>query len=70
MSSFYNTWLPFIYLYAAGGLFFITGMVLIKKTGGINLSNKRHLYWYKIMIFGFFYFMVIHAALILAALYL
>ncbi len=70
MPSFSNTWLPFIYLYGVGGIFFLIGMKLVKKTGGLNLLNKRHRYWNNVMIFGFFYFMIIHALLILAALYL
>jgi len=68
--SFTNTWLPFIYLYGVGGIFFFTGMYTVRKTGGIDLTKRRHRYWYKVMYFGFFYFMAMHAFLILAALYL
>ncbi|HEY4755422.1 MAG TPA: hypothetical protein VIH28_05120 [Ignavibacteriaceae bacterium] len=70
MPSFFNTWLPFIYLYGVGGIFFVCGLVIVKKSGAYNPSNKRHRYWWKITIFGFFYFMMMHALLILAALYL
>lgn len=70
MPSFYNTWLPFIYLYGVGGIFFVSGLVIVKKAGAYNPQNKRHRYWWKITLLGFFYFMIIHAALILAALYL
>ncbi|HMU43631.1 MAG: hypothetical protein IPJ03_06100 [Ignavibacteriales bacterium] len=70
MPSFEQTWLPFIYLYGVGGLFFFSGMILIKKSGAINLNLKRHRFWWKMLYFGFFYFMFIHAALTLAALYL
>lgn len=70
MPSFYNTWLPFIYLYGVGGIFFVSGLIIIKKSGAYNPNVKRHRYWWKITILGFFYFMLIHAALILAALYL
>ena len=70
MPTFSHTWLPFIYLYVVGGAFFLGGMILIKKTGAVNFEKKRHRYWWKITIFGFFYFMAIHAMLILAALYL
>ncbi|GAB4295597.1 MAG: hypothetical protein Kow0098_18010 [Ignavibacteriaceae bacterium] len=68
MVTFQNTWLPFIYLYGVGGIFFLSGMLLIRKTGGIDMSKKRHRYWWKVMIFGFFYFMALHAILILIAL--
>ncbi|HPI37274.1 MAG TPA: hypothetical protein PK397_04940 [Ignavibacteriaceae bacterium] len=69
MSLIYNTWLPFIYLYGVGGIFFLTGIVVIRKSKSINLNNKRDRYWLKVMYFGFFYFMVIHAVWILIALY-
>lgn len=70
MPSFYNTWLPYIYLYGAGGIFFIIGLIITKKSGAYNPLKKRHKFWWKITILGFFYFMILHAALILAALYL
>ena len=70
MPSFENTWLPFIYLYGVGGAFFLGGMIIIKKAKAINFEKKSHRFWWKVLILGFFYFMFIHAALILAALYL
>jgi hypothetical protein len=70
MPSFTHTWLPYIYLYGLGGIFFISGMLLVKKAGAIDLTKKRHRYWYKVLIFGFFYFMILHAVWILAAMYL
>jgi hypothetical protein len=70
MPSFEQTWLPYIYLYGVGGFCFIIGMITIKKSGGIDLTKKRHRHWWNVMIFGMIYFMIIHAVLILAALYL
>jgi len=69
MPTFANTWLPFIYLYSVGGAFFLSGMIIIKKSKAVNFDKKRHRYWWNVTIFGFFYFMVFHALLILAALY-
>jgi len=69
MPTFANTWLPFIYLYSVGGVFFLSGMIIIKKSKAVNFDKKRHRYWWNVTIFGFFYFMVFHALLILAALY-
>ena len=69
MPSFFDTWLPFFYLYGVGGFFFFVGMVLIKKSGAINLGIKRHLFWYKVLIFGFFYFVVLHAFFTILAIY-
>lgn len=70
MPSFFNSWLPFIYLYVGGGVFFLAGMILIRKTKAIDMRLKRDRYWWKVMIFGYLYFMAIHAFLIIAALYL
>ena len=69
MPSFFNSWLPFIYLYVVGGIFFFTGIFLIKKSGAIDLSIKRHKFWYKVMLFGFFYFALMHFILTAIALY-
>jgi hypothetical protein len=69
MPSFFNTWLPFIYLYGVGGIFFFAGMILIRKLKGIDMRQKKHRFWWKVMFFGYFYFMLIHALLIIAALY-
>ncbi|MBZ0201335.1 MAG: hypothetical protein K8H86_15810 [Ignavibacteriaceae bacterium] len=69
MLSFFDTWLPFIYLYAGGGFFFLIGIILIRKTKAIDMRLKRDRFWWKVLIFGFFYFVAIHAVVILAALY-
>jgi len=69
MPPFSHTWLPFIYLYGVGGLFFLIGMIIIKKSNAIDLKKKRHRFWFKVLIFGFFYFVLFHAFFTLAALY-
>lgn len=69
MPPFEQTWLPFIYLYGIGGFFFLTGMIIIRKAKAVNFKRKRHRYWWKILFAGFIYFMVLHAFLIIAALY-
>lgn len=70
MPSFFNSWLPFIYLYAVGGIFFIVGMIIVTKSGALNLKIKRHKKWFYISLGGYFYFLFLHAFLIIAALYL
>ncbi len=70
MPSFYQTWLPLIYLYGVGGVFFLSGIIVVKKAKAYNPLNKRHRFWWKITIFGFFYFLIIHTLLIISALYL
>jgi len=70
MPSFFQSWLPFIYLYGVGGLFFLIGMIIIRKSGAIDMQKKQHRFWWKVLIFGFIYFMLIHAFFTIAALYL
>ncbi|OGU54534.1 MAG: hypothetical protein A2V66_02645 [Ignavibacteria bacterium RBG_13_36_8] len=69
MPSFFNSWLPFIYLYVIGGFFFLIGLIIARKSGALNIKIKRHRRWFYIMIFGFLYFVTMHALLIIAALY-
>ncbi|NUN10436.1 MAG: hypothetical protein HUU54_14775 [Ignavibacteriaceae bacterium] len=69
MPTFYETWLPYIYLYGVGGIFFLSGMILIRKSKALNLNKKRHRFWKNVMIFGFIYFMAIHFIMTIAALY-
>lgn len=65
-----HTWLPFLYLYVVGGMFFLIGMIIIRKSKAIDLNKKRHRFWYRVLIFGYFYFVAFHALATLAALYL
>ncbi|HRI45907.1 MAG: hypothetical protein KF721_05100 [Ignavibacteriaceae bacterium] len=69
MPSLLNTWIPFLYLYGVGGIFFFAGLIIVKKSGSLDTTRKSHKRWMKIMLWGFFYFMFIHAFLIIAALY-
>jgi len=69
MPSFFNTWLPFIYLYGVGGIFFVAGLIITTKSKALDLSKKRHRFWFYVLIGGFFYFMIMHAIWVVAALY-
>jgi hypothetical protein len=69
LQSFFQTWLPFIYLYGVGGLFFFTGIYVVVKSGSLNVKKKNHRFWLITLLSGFFFFMVFHAFLIIAALY-
>ena len=69
MPSITHTWIPFLYLYGVGGIFFLIGMILIRRSKAIDLKKKRHRFWYRVMIFGFFYFVAFHAITTLIGLY-
>ena len=63
-----DVWLSFFYLYGVGGIIFFIGIRIIKKTGALNLKLRRHRFWYRVMIFGYFYFVVFHAFFIILGL--
>lgn len=69
MPSFSETWLPYIYLYGVGGIFFVVGLIIARKSKALDITKKRHRFWYKVLIFGYLYFMLFHALSIIAALY-
>jgi hypothetical protein len=66
--TFYNTWLPFIYLYGVGGIAFLIGMYLITRTRALSLDKIHHKKWLFVLIFGFIYYASIHGAFIMMAL--
>ncbi|MBH31152.1 MAG: hypothetical protein CMG71_04070 [Candidatus Marinimicrobia bacterium] len=68
MLDFARTWLPFIYLYGVGGLAFLVGMVLILRTKALNPERRRHSRWFKVLLFGFVFYVGLHSAFILLAL--
>ena len=69
MTEFFNNWLPFIYLYGVGGMLFLFGLVFLRKTGAIDIKKKRHRFWFRTLIFGYFYFFFMHFIWTIAALY-
>jgi hypothetical protein len=69
MLPFTHVWLPLIYLYGVGGLFFLIGMIIIKKSKAIDLTKKSHRKWFRILIFGYLYFLALHTFFTIAALY-
>jgi len=65
---FSHTWLPYIYLYGVGGLLFGSGLIITLKSGSLDLKRPGHKMWLAVLIFGFIWFMVMHALWNLAAL--
>jgi hypothetical protein len=60
MLDFSRTWLPYIYLYGAGGAIFIIGMIIILRARSLKQERVRHNSWMHILIFGLLYYMGIH----------
>jgi len=68
MDYFSHSWLPFMYLYGLGGLLFIAGIFITIKSGSLNPNKLSHWRWFWTLIFGFVWYMCIHASLNLAGL--
>ena len=61
MELFSHSWLPFFYLYGVGGLFFLSGILIIKKSGSLKFNdNAVHGRWLKVLYFGFIWYVLIH----------
>ena len=66
--DFTHTWLPFIYLYGLGGILFIAGIIITIKSGSFDLNRKAHKNWMWVLLFGFVWYLMMHALMTLAAL--
>ena len=66
--NFTHTWLPFIYLYGLGGILFVFGIIITIKSGSFDLSRKSHKKWMWVLLFGFVWYLMIHALMTWAAL--
>ena len=65
--NFYQTWLPFFYLYGVGGIAFLLGTLLIYKTGALRVSHEIHKKWIWVLFYGYFFYAFIHALFIYLA---
>ena len=63
-----RVWLPYLYLYGVGGLFFFAGLYLVIKSGALDLKRRSHRRGLGVLLFGLFWYMGIHLAGTLAAL--
>ncbi|MEA3287435.1 MAG: hypothetical protein U9Q77_08685 [Candidatus Marinimicrobia bacterium] len=68
MDLFSHSWLPFIYLYGLGGILFLSGIFITLKAGSFDLKRHSHRKWMWILIFGFVWYLTMHALLTWAAL--
>jgi hypothetical protein len=68
MELYSHTWLPFIYLYGLGGILFIFGIYITIKAGSFDLQRRTHKKWMWILLFGFVWYLMMHALMTWAAL--
>ena len=67
MDYFTHSWLPYIYLYVVGGIFFFSGVYLVWKTGAVDLKKPHHRTWMKVFFLGYAWFMIVHGILTILA---
>lgn len=65
---FSHSWLPFIYLYGVGGILFLAGIIITLKAGSFDLSRYKHKKWMWVLLFGFVWYIMMHALMTWAAL--
>lgn len=65
-----NPWTSYLYLYGFGGVFFLVGIFIILKSGACQLGRGNDTFWFKVLLFGYFFYAAMHALWIVAALYI
>jgi hypothetical protein len=65
--DFDRVWLPYIYLYGVGGVFFVSGLVMILRSEAYNKKSPSDRRWMGLMFFGFVWYAGLHGLGILAA---
>jgi len=62
-----DPWTSYLYQYGFGLIVFVIGINLILKTGSCKFGRGNDTFWFKWLIFGFFFFAILHAVWILLA---
>jgi|AP45_3_1055517.scaffolds.fasta_scaffold165915_2 hypothetical protein len=62
-----RVWLPFIYLYGVGGLFFFGSLWLVVRAGAFRKERTGDRVWLKVLLFGFFWYAAIHGGITIFA---
>ena len=60
--DFDRAWLPYLYLYGVGGLFFVTGLFLVCRSKACDFSRPLHKRWFRVLLFGFAWYAFLHGA--------
>ncbi|RMH03471.1 MAG: hypothetical protein D6702_05885 [Planctomycetota bacterium] len=68
--DFTRVWLPYLYLYGVGGLFFFASLALVARAGAFSPRRPADRRWFRVLWLGFLWVAGLHAAGNLAALWL
>ena len=58
--DFYRVWLPYIYLYVMGGVFFFLSLGIVTRAKALNLKIVRHRKWLVVLVLGLLWYMFLH----------
>ena len=65
-----SPWTPYLYLYGLGLVTFLIGLRVILRARSLQFGRGRDSAWFVVLLFGYAFFALLHAAWILASLYL
>ena len=65
--DFDRVWLPYLYLYGVGGVFFLGGLWMVLRSEGFSNERPSDRRWLVLMFVGFVWYAGLHGAGILAA---
>ena len=68
--DFFRVWLPYIYLYVMGGIFFLLGLGIVIRAKALNLKLALHRKWLVVLVLGLFWYMFLHWIVTYYAMYI
>ncbi|MBC8329755.1 MAG: hypothetical protein ISR76_11135 [Planctomycetes bacterium] len=68
--DFNRVWLPYLYLYGVGGLFFFGSLALVVRSGACDRTRFADRRWFRVLFTGFLWIAGLHLAGNLLALFL
>jgi len=63
-----SPWTSHLYKYGFGAVFFFTGVFIVLKGGACNRERYQDRFWFRFLIIGFFWYLLLHALWITASL--
>ncbi len=59
-----NPWTAYLYQYAMGGLVFVIGLIVIRTSGACDFDRPGDRTWYRVLVFGYFWYAALHGILV------
>ena len=58
--DFLRVWAPYVYLYGAGGILFVVGLVMVLRSEAFDRKRASHRRWLVILLVGFVFYASLH----------